>query len=176
MLSPASSSLPSCLRPGRSAGTCHLSSIGRSAGTCHLSSIGRSAGSCHLSSIGRSAGTCHLSSIGRSAGTCHLSSIATTCKTQPAARVRPMTLFGPAREMFLNYNENRPAVCHRPPLHYTIDGLSCLPLHRLKTNVITTFIFFDNALLNARWIVWILISNDIISVDRSFHLRSDARW
>ena len=37
--------------------------------------------------------------------------------------------------------------------------------------------FFDNALLNARWIVWILISNDIC-VDRSFHymLRSDARW
>ena len=29
--------------------------------------------------------------------------------------------------------------------------------------------FFDNALGNARWIVWILISNDI-SVDRSFHL------
>ena len=89
---------------------------------------------------------------------------------QDACRVRPATLFCPAREMFLNYNENRPAACHRPPLHYTIEGLSCLPLHRLKTNVITTFIFFDNALLNARWIVWILISNDIISVDRSFHL------
>ena len=75
--------------------------------------------------------------------------------------VRPATLFCPARELFLNYNGNRPAACHRPPLHYTIEGLSCLPLHRLKTNVITTFILFDNALLNARWIVWILISNGI---------------
>ena len=93
----------------------------------------------------------------------------TTCKTRPAGRVRPATRFCPAREMFLNYNGNRPAACHRPPLHYTIEGLSCLPRHRLKTNVITTFIFFDNALLNAQWIVWILISTDI-SVDRSFHL------
>ena len=66
----------------------------------------------------------------------------TTCKTRPAGRVRPATLFCPAREMFLNYNGNRPAACHRPPLHYTIEGLSCLPLHRLKTNVITTFVFF----------------------------------
>ena len=95
--------------------------------------------------------------------------ISTTCKTRPAGRVRPATRFCPAREMFLNYNGNRPAACHRPPLHYTIEGLSCLPRHRLKTNVITTFIFFDNALLNAQWIVWILISTDI-SVDRSFHL------
>ena len=92
----------------------------------------------------------------------------TTCKTRPAGRVRPATLFCPAREMFLNYNGNRPSACHRPQLHYTIEGLSCLRLHRLKTNVITTFIFVDNALLNARWIVWILISNDIF-VDRSFH-------
>ena len=83
--------------------------------------------------------------------------------------VRPATRFCPAREMFLNYNGNRPAACHRPPLHYTIEGLRCLPRHHLKTNVITTFIFFDNALLNAQWIVWILISTDI-SVDRSFHL------
>ena len=104
-----------------------------------------------------------------------LSSTATMCKTRPAGRVRSATLFCPAREMFLNYNGNRPAACHRSPLHYTIEGLSRLPLHRLKTNVITTFIFFDNALLNARWIVWILISNDI-SVDRSFHLWSHARW
>ena len=94
---------------------------------------------------------------------------ATTCKTRPAGRVRPATLFCPAREMFLNYNGNRPAACHRPPLHYTIEGLNCLPLHRLKTNVITTFVFFVNDLLIARWIVWILISTDI-SVDRSFHL------
>ena len=92
----------------------------------------------------------------------------TTCKTRPAGRVRPATLFCPAREMFLNYNGNRPSACHRPQLHYTIEGLSCLRLHRLKTNVIATFIFVDNALLNARWIVWILISNDIF-VDRSFH-------
>ena len=82
----------------------------------------------------------------------------TTCKTRPAGQVRPATLFCPAREMFLNYNVNRPAACHRPP-YYNIEGLCCLPLHRLKTNDITTFIFFDNALLNARWIVWILISN-----------------
>ena len=87
--------------------------------------------------------------------------IPTTCKTRPAGRVRPATLFCPARELFINYNGNRPAACIRPPLHYTIEGLNCLPLHRLKTNVITTFILFDNALLNARWIVWILISNDI---------------
>ena len=93
---------------------------------------------------------------------------ATTCKTRPAGRVRPATLFCPAREMFLNYNGNRPSACNRPQLHYTIEGLSCLRLHRLKTNVITTFIFVDNALLNARCIVWILISNDIF-VDRSFH-------
>ena len=86
----------------------------------------------------------------------------TTCKTRPAGRVRPATRFCPAHEMFLNYNGNRPAACHRPPLHYTIEGLSCLPRHRLKTNVITTFIFFDNALLNAQWTVWILISTDII--------------
>ena len=92
----------------------------------------------------------------------------TTCKTRPVGRVRPATLFCPAREMFLNYNGNRPSACHRPQLHYTIEGLSCLRLYRLKTNVITTFIFVDNALLNARWIVWILISNDIF-VDRSFH-------
>ena len=87
------------------------------------------------------------------------------CKTRPAGRIRPATLSCPAREMCLNYNGNRPAACHRPPLHYTIDGLSCVPLHRLKTNVMTTIIFFDNALLNARWIVWIVISNDI-SVER----------
>ena len=101
--------------------------------------------------------------------TCKRSFTPTTCKTRPAGRVRPATLFCPAREMFLNNNGNRPAACHRSPLHYTIEGLSRLPLHRLKTNVVTTFIFFDNALLNARWIVWILISNDI-SVDHSFHL------
>ena len=83
----------------------------------------------------------------------------TTCKTRPAGRVRPATRFCPAREMFLNYNGNRPAACHRPPLHYTIEGLRCLPRHHLKTNVIATFIFFDNALLNAQWIVWILISS-----------------
>ena len=103
------------------------------------------------------------------------SSTTTMCKTRPAGRVRPATRFCPAREMFLNYNGNRPAACHRPPLHYTIEGLRCLPRHHLKINVITTFIFFDNALLNAQWIVWILISTDI-SVDRSFHLWSDARW
>ena len=99
----------------------------------------------------------------------HLCYRPTTCKTRPAGQVRPATLFFPAREMFLNYNVNRPAACHRPPCHYTIEGLCCLPLHRLQTNVITTCSFFDNALLNARWIVWILINNDI-SVDRSFHL------
>ena len=110
----------------------------------------------------------------------------TTCKTRPAGRVRPATRFCPARDvaMFLNYNGNRPAACHRPPLHYTIEGLSCLPrVHRLKTNVITTFRFFlgktewgkeeedihKETFLNAQWIVWILISTDI-SVDRSFHL------
>ena len=58
---------------------------------------------------------------------------ATTCKTRPAGRVRPATLFCPAREMLLNYNGNRPAACHRPPLHYTIESLSCLPLHRPAT-------------------------------------------
>ena len=47
----------------------------------------------------------------------------TTCKTRPAGRVRPATRFCPARELFLNYNGNRPAACHRPPLHYTIEGL-----------------------------------------------------
>ena len=46
---------------------------------------------------------------------------ATTCKTRPAGQVRPATRFCPAREMFLNYNGNRPAAFHWPPLHYTID-------------------------------------------------------
>ena len=36
----------------------------------------------------------------------------TTCKTRPAGQVRPATRFCPAREMFLNYNGNRPAACH----------------------------------------------------------------
>ena len=77
----------------------------------------------------------------------------TMCKTRPAGRVRPATRFCPAREMFLSYNGNRPAASHRPPLHYTInygiESLGCLPLHRLKTNVINNVRFFDNALLNA---------------------------
>ena len=34
---------------------------------------------------------------------------ATTCKTRPAGRVRPATRLCPAREMFLDYNGNRPA-------------------------------------------------------------------
>ena len=42
----------------------------------------------------------------------------TMWKTRPAGRVWPATRFCPAREMFLNYNGNRPAACHRPPLHY----------------------------------------------------------
>ncbi len=72
---------------------------------------------------------------------------------QDAGQVRPATRFCPAREMFLSYNGNRPAASHRPPLHYTInyciESLGCLPLHRLKTNVINNVRFFDNALLNA---------------------------
>ena len=36
----------------------------------------------------------------------------TTCKTRPAGQVRPATRFCPAREMFLNYNGDRPAACH----------------------------------------------------------------
>ena len=39
----------------------------------------------------------------------------TTCKTRPAGQVRPATRFCPAREMFLNYNGDRPAACHCPP-------------------------------------------------------------
>ena len=66
----------------------------------------------------------------------------TTCKTRPAGWVRPATRFCPARGMFLNDNGTWPAACHRPPLHYTIDGLRCLPLHRLNTNVINTVHFF----------------------------------
>ena len=84
-------------------------------------------------------------------GTCL--SRTTMCKTRPAGRVRPATRFCPAREMFLSYNGNRPAASHQPPLHYTnnygIESLGCLPLHRLKTNVINNVRFFDNALLNA---------------------------
>ena len=72
-------------------------------------------------------------------------STSTTCKTRPAGRVRPATRFCPAREMFLSYNGNRPAASHRPPLHYTIhygiESLRCLPLHRLKTNVINNVRF-----------------------------------
>ncbi len=83
----------------------------------------------------------------------------TTCKTRPAGRVRPATRFCPAREMFQSYNGNRPAASHRPPLHYTnnygIESLGCLLLHRLKTNVTNNVRFFDNALLNAWWIVYI---------------------
>ncbi len=42
-------------------------------------------------------------------------STTTMCKTRPAGQALPATLFCPAREMFLNYNVNRPAACHRPP-------------------------------------------------------------
>ena len=78
---------------------------------------------------------------------CHdyIRPIATTCNTRPAGRVRPATRFCPAREIFLSYNGNRPAASHRPPLHYTInygiESLGCLPLHRLKTNVINNVRF-----------------------------------
>ena len=62
--------------------------------------------------------------------------IPTTCKT------RPTTRFCPAREMFLNYNTNRPAACHRPPLPMMYHSrLRCLPLHRLKPNVINNVNF-----------------------------------
>ena len=75
----------------------------------------------------------------------HDQSPTTTCKTRPAGRVWPATRFCPAREMFLSYNGNRPTASHRPPLHYTInsgiESLGCLPLHRLKTNVINNVRF-----------------------------------
>ena len=75
----------------------------------------------------------------RSSGKIGVASRPTTCNTRPAGRVRPATRVCPAREIVLNYNGNRPAACHRPSLHH-VSGLSCLPLHRLKTNC------FDNAL------------------------------
>ncbi len=45
------------------------------------------------------------------------------CCTTTTSKTRPATRFCPAREMFLNYNGNRPAACHRTPLHYTVEGL-----------------------------------------------------
>ena len=67
----------------------------------------------------------------------------TTCKTRPAGQVWPATRFCPAREMFLNYNTNRPAACHRPPLPMMYHSrLRCLPLYRLKPNVINNVQFF----------------------------------
>ena len=78
----------------------------------------------------------------------------TTCKTRPAGRVRPASRFCPAREVFLNYNGNRPAACHRPPLHHMYRP-KLLTKHRLKTFVLNNVLFycFDNAILNPRWIV-----------------------
>ena len=75
----------------------------------------------------------------------------TTCKTRPADRVRPATRFCPAREMFLNYNGTGP----RRAIDHHVSGLSCVSLYRLKTFVLNNahFYCFDNALLNARWIV-----------------------
>ena len=69
-------------------------------------------------------------------------SILTMCKTRPAGRVRPATRFCPAREMFLNYNGNRPRhAIDQPHTIYnrgSLSGLSCLPL---KTNVISISLF-----------------------------------
>ena len=83
-----------------------------------------------------------------SSGVCYVAiehSMATTCKTRPAGRVRPATRFCPAREMFLNYNGNRPAACHRPSLQH-VSGLSCLSLYRLKTFVLNNAHFRQRSL------------------------------
>ena len=72
--------------------------------------------------------------------------------TQARQRTRitaAATRFCPARGMFLNYNTNRPAACHRPPLpvmHHS--RLRCLPLHRLKPNVINNVKFFVDMISN----------------------------
>ena len=70
---------------------------------------------------------------------------ATTCKTRPAGRVRLATRFCPVREMFLNYNGNRPAACHRPSLQH-VSGLSCLSFYRLKTFVLNNAHFRQRSL------------------------------
>ena len=99
---------------------------------------------------------------------------------QDAGRVRPATRFCPAREMFLSYNVNRPAASHRPPLHYTInydiESLGCLPLHRLKINVVNNVRFFDNALLNANTEKeWWRASRIPGQIDRSVLLQSTKK-
>ena len=82
-------------------------------------------------------------------------SSATTCKTRPAGRVRPASRFCPAREMFQNYNGNRPAAYFDHP--YTMYQAYVVKLikHRQKTFVLNNILFycFDKALLNPRWIV-----------------------